>query len=405
MPRNERNRMSLNTVGFTPAVFNAIEYKPATADYSILERSLARQEERYNKAAEQATAVDIALGKVEDKLHNDPTTKAWFNDYKNNVKNKIQALVDAGDPGTAITTAIRLAGQIEPDSEIKNRIKANEEYKAKVDETRQRVIAGKVSPEDEEFWLHSNPFDATGETSYATLETPADSINWEQLYVLASEIVTPDKGRIANASNFDKNHKPTDTTTSRSKQWDKKDPDEITKVLKNMVSSKYKAVVQDFNSKNYQITKLQGEIQSLNEEINSLEENSTEREKKVQLVELKQAQLTELNQLMTGANNVPLSNDAKGWEIYVNRMINGLYSKELGYDYKYEDNSSEYKGDIPGKSPLIGTPSLNVDSYSGNKISKQSTPSGENEMPINATSWMQKANEIGSYAGNDFQTE
>ena len=48
-----RRRMSLNTVDFQPTVFTPIEFKPVEQDYSILERAMAKQEERKEKATTQ----------------------------------------------------------------------------------------------------------------------------------------------------------------------------------------------------------------------------------------------------------------------------------------------------------------------------------------------------------------
>lgn len=203
MPNRNRNinRMSLSTAGFSPAVFSPIEFNPVEANYGTLERSLARQEARQREAVEKQSAVDLVLGDVEFKLHNDPETLIWFNDYKNNIKNQIQTAVDTGDYATAINTAVRLAGQIKDDTQLNSRIKANQEYQERVDETHKRRLAGQISSDTERWWLANNKFkykdvvDDTGNiiggTSYIDLGTPVADINIADFTKKAFDFVSP----------------------------------------------------------------------------------------------------------------------------------------------------------------------------------------------------------------------
>ena len=204
MPNRNRNinRMSLSTAGFSPVVFSPIEFKPVEANYGTLERSLARQEARQREAVEKQSAVDLVLGDVEFKLHNDPETLIWFNNYKNNIKNQIQTAVDTGDYATAINTAVRLAGQIKDDTQLNSRIKANQEYQERVDETHKRRLAGQISSDTERWWLANNQFkyedvvdkntgNIIGGTSYIDLGTPVDDINIADFTKKAFDLVSP----------------------------------------------------------------------------------------------------------------------------------------------------------------------------------------------------------------------
>ena len=202
MPNRNRNinRMSLSTAGFSPVVFSPIEFKPVEANYGTLERSLARQEARQREAVEKQSAVDLVLGDVEFKLHNDPETQAWWNAYKDNIKNQIQTAVDTGDYATAINTAVRLAGQIKDDTQLNSRIKANQEYQKRVDETHNRRLAGQISPDTERWWLTNNQFkyedvvdnngNVIGGTSYIDLGTPVADINIAELTKKAFDLVS-----------------------------------------------------------------------------------------------------------------------------------------------------------------------------------------------------------------------
>lgn len=195
-----RNQYSLRTQ-FNPTGFVPIEYKPVEEDYNILVKSFAQQEARQAAAAEKSSAIDIALGKIETELHNDPETQEWFNNYKNNIRQQIANATEVGDYAEAVNVATRLAGKVSSDSAILGRVKANQEYQTRVDETHKRAVAGKISADTERWWLANNQFkykDVTddngniiGGTSYSTLQTPVDDINIAELTQQAFKMITP----------------------------------------------------------------------------------------------------------------------------------------------------------------------------------------------------------------------
>ena len=203
MPNRNRNinRMSLSTAGFNPVVFSPIEFKPVEANYGILERSLAKQEARQREAVEKKSAVDVALGQIETQLHNDPETQAWWNAYKNDIQNKINQAAQVGDYSSAINIATNLAGQISSDTSVLGRVKANQEYQERVDETHKRMLANQISPDTERWWLANNQFkykdvvdsngNVIGGTSYIDLGTPVADINIAEFTKKAFDLVSP----------------------------------------------------------------------------------------------------------------------------------------------------------------------------------------------------------------------
>lgn len=182
-------------------IYNPVEYKPQVPDLALLNNRLDRLDLLREKANQQKSAVDIALGKIEAELHNDPETQKWFNDYKNNVKGQINDAIKTGDYTGAINMATSLAGEISSDSSVLGRIKANQEYQTKVDETHKRAVAGKISADTERWWIANNQFnyeDVTddngnivGGTSYSTLQTPVDDINIAEFTQQAFKMITP----------------------------------------------------------------------------------------------------------------------------------------------------------------------------------------------------------------------
>ena len=203
MPNRNRNinRMSLSTAGFSPVVFSPIEFKPVEANYGTLERSLARQEARQREAIEKKSAVDVALGQIETQLHNDPETQVWWNAYKDNIQNQINQAAQVGDYSSAINIATNLAGQVSSDTEVLGRVRANQEYQERVDETHKRMLANQISPDTERWWLANNKFkyedvvdtdgNIIGGTSYINLGTPVADINIADFTKKAFDLISP----------------------------------------------------------------------------------------------------------------------------------------------------------------------------------------------------------------------
>ena len=203
MSSNKNNRMSLNTVGITPAVFNGIQYKPILSTPELLNNAFEKQEERKIKAIQQAGTIDVALGEIETKLYNNPEMNKWFGEYKDKVKSQIDEAVRVGDYANAMTTAMKLAGDISKDTELLNRMKASTEYQGKVDEVHKMRMSNIISPDVEEWWLANNQFkyedevDANGNVvgykSYSTLPVPVPTINPIEFTEKSFNLITPKK--------------------------------------------------------------------------------------------------------------------------------------------------------------------------------------------------------------------
>lgn len=211
MPRYNRynqHRMTLNTVGFEPTVFNPIEFKPVEADYNVLNKSMALQEARQREAQEKTTVVDTALGEIEMNLHNDPETNQWWSDYKNNIKNTIATAANVGDYASAINIATQQAGKITSDTSVLGRLEANKNYKAWTDELHKKREAGAITKDTEEYFLKHIPFhyedsfDANGNiikgNTYEDLNTPVNDINLDDFVVKAFKYITPTKPESGN---------------------------------------------------------------------------------------------------------------------------------------------------------------------------------------------------------------
>lgn len=152
--RYNQHRMTLNTVGFEPAVFNPIEFKPVEADYNILERSFAKQEERKQKAIAQQSAVQAAIANVEL----DASEDSWKQDYINNINNQINAATEVGDYAGALETATRLAGDVASDPALLGRERYNKERQEWLRKIENKRTKGLISDDSYERAIAQNTY-------------------------------------------------------------------------------------------------------------------------------------------------------------------------------------------------------------------------------------------------------
>ena len=130
-------KMSIAQKQYNPATFQGVSFTPQAPDMNILARSLAQAEERHDKAIEKQTAIDIALGDIENELN--AVEIPWFNQYKQNIQQQIQNELDNGNYGSAIRVAIKAAGNIKSDTALKGRIKANKDYIKKLEADKENL--------------------------------------------------------------------------------------------------------------------------------------------------------------------------------------------------------------------------------------------------------------------------
>ena len=153
MPR--LNTMALPQANLHILPFQAAVFKPQTPDINILGRSLDRLEQRTLQANDKISAMDLAFSQVRDKLHQDPETMAWFNDYSNDYKDRVNALANEGRYGDAIVAATRYAADAINNPELQSRIRSNEQY----EDWRKQVQSSKAGDTTKERFLAQTPYE------------------------------------------------------------------------------------------------------------------------------------------------------------------------------------------------------------------------------------------------------
>lgn len=197
---------------FVPIQFKGTDFVPKETDMNIYARSLAQRQARQDQANKDYSDFGKELGKIEEKLHNDPVTKSWFQDYKNRKLAPIQEEIDAGNYGNALNAAVRAASDITRDPEVLGRIKANENFQQERKVQQQRREAGKISQATYDWWNATTPFiyedlkDADGNIvggsdSLAEFR-PTDDIDIAKQAALAFSLIKSKKGSYDNKYNI-----------------------------------------------------------------------------------------------------------------------------------------------------------------------------------------------------------
>lgn len=197
MPRQER--MTLQAPVFNPTPFQAVTFTPQAADASILQRSLAQQEEREQKATQSLAEANKVFATMRSQLHQDPRTMGRFDEWQRNKMDRLYQLRNL-DPDRAFKEATLLGTEVVNDAEMQGRIRNNTEFaeweKSLKDNkninqvTKDRLLEQETSRFDSEL-----EYDAlgnvTGTKKWKAIEEPVNTVSRLDLAAFTAKIVAP----------------------------------------------------------------------------------------------------------------------------------------------------------------------------------------------------------------------
>lgn len=330
-----RRRLSLNTVDFQPTVFTPIEFKPVEQDYSILERAMAKQEERKEKAVTQQSLVKQALGKAREQLHQDDETLGWFDAKARKIEDDIKIASEVGDYATALQTGIEAAGDVANDTELNARIRTNAQYNEEYNKQRDRIGKG-ISQATFDWWVKTNPYTHTniydkeerviGAQDWKAENTPVDDLNASQLAFTAFKLLSPEKSNSSGSSNVKPGTEQeyNELTSGYTNNYEKVSVDRIYTNINEIMGSdpnNWRAARQGFQVALNELDKLKQERDKF--EVGSEEYN------------LRNQQYEDQLSYFRGENNQDLANNEEGWKLYTARIItDNMFAKGLAYNWK-----------------------------------------------------------------------
>ena len=118
--------MSLKAAPIQYSAFTPIQYTPKIADSTLIAKSMAAQEARQEKANQYLLAIDTTLAEKRKLLNK--ADYDWMAQQANNVRAEVDKQLELGNWQSAIRVAQQSARDLTRNTELEDRIRANEIY-------------------------------------------------------------------------------------------------------------------------------------------------------------------------------------------------------------------------------------------------------------------------------------
>lgn len=186
--------MSLKAAPIQYSAFTPVQYTPQIADSTLLAKSMAAQEERQEKANKYLLAIDATLAEKRKLLNK--ADYDWMAQQANNVRAEVDKQLELGNWQSAIRVAQQSARDLTRNTELEDRIRANEIYTTE----RNKIQNGNYSSYTKRRWDDINKYQFNGTADWTPTFRPTTDIS------------------VADALNIAVSRTP---TRSRSSSWSK----------------------------------------------------------------------------------------------------------------------------------------------------------------------------------------
>lgn len=176
---NENNMMSLKTAPLTYASFIPVQYTPQPTDYTNFARSMAAQEAREEKANQYLTFIDNTLGEKRKLLNKEDY--GWLAEQADKYRQEIDKQINLGNWQSAIRVAQQSAKDLARNTELEDRIRANEIYTTE----RNKIQSGNYSPYTKRRWDTINKYKFDGTASWDATFKPVVDMSISDIWNIA----------------------------------------------------------------------------------------------------------------------------------------------------------------------------------------------------------------------------
>lgn len=239
------NLMSLKAVPLQFAEFKPATFTPAESNLEILNRSMEKIDAREKESIQAKDVMSTTLNEIRNKLN--PEEFAKFDEKAQQARDEINTQIELGRYGLAMSTAYNLGRSFADDTELQNKIKAQEAREKAIAEMKQTVQNPLTRRRYEALNKYYN--DGTG-TWDAKVFKPVPNIIESQFW---SEVVnrTPEKsGSKANSrsssrptyGSYDGNTYVTGSVSSESsssRSYSQKNPEDMFAVYEDLMNDPY----------------------------------------------------------------------------------------------------------------------------------------------------------------------
>ena len=144
--------MSLKVEPMKFATFTPVQYTPQIADSTLLAKSMAAQEARQKEANQYLLAIDTTLNEKRKLLNK--ADYDWMAQQADTIRAEVDKQLELGNWQSAIRVAQKAARDLNRNTELEDRIKANEVYTTE----RNKIQTGNYSKYTKRRWDDLNRY-------------------------------------------------------------------------------------------------------------------------------------------------------------------------------------------------------------------------------------------------------
>lgn len=171
--------MSLKAAPIQYSAFTPVQYTPQTADSTLLAKSMAAQEARQEKANQYLLAIDSTLAEKRKLLNK--ADYDWMAQQADAVRSEVDRQLELGNWQSAIRVAQQSAKDLTRNTELEDRIKANEVYTAE----RNKIQTGNYSPYTKRRWDAINQYKFNGTADWTPTFSPVPDMSVADIWNIA----------------------------------------------------------------------------------------------------------------------------------------------------------------------------------------------------------------------------
>lgn len=191
--------MSLKVAPMQFATFTPTQYTPQTADPTLLSRSMAAQEARQEKANQYLLAIDTTLAEKRKSLNK--ADYGWLAQQAENARAEVDKQLELGNWQSAIRVAQQSARDLTRNTELEDRIRANEIYITE----RNKIQSGNYSTYTKRRWDDVNKYKFNGTADWQPTFKPTTDMSIADIWNLAVSR-TPIRSKSSSSSNTSNTH-------------------------------------------------------------------------------------------------------------------------------------------------------------------------------------------------------
>ena len=185
--------MSLKVVPMQFSTFTPVKYTPKTADPTLLAQSMAAQEARQKEANQYLSAIDTTLNEKRKLLNK--ADYDWMAQQADIIRAEVDKQLELGNWQSAIYAAQKAARDLNRNTELEDRIKANEAYTTE----RNKIQSGNYSKYTKRRWDAINQYEFNGTADWTPTFQPVTDMSVADVWNIAVNR-TPTRSKSSSSS-------------------------------------------------------------------------------------------------------------------------------------------------------------------------------------------------------------